>query len=40
MAPAAAILAHTHWSALRAWVGSQPQLLQVLEVMFLTDLVQ
>ena len=40
MAPAFAILGHTRWTALRAWVGSQPVVLQVVEIMFLTDLVQ
>jgi sterol desaturase/sphingolipid hydroxylase (fatty acid hydroxylase superfamily) len=40
MAPAIALLEHTHWTAFRAWVGSQPVVLQVLEIMFLTDLVQ
>ncbi|HEY2584990.1 MAG TPA: sterol desaturase family protein [Tepidisphaeraceae bacterium] len=40
MTPAMAILAHTHWDAFRARVGGQPVLLQVVEIMFLTDLVQ
>lgn len=40
MAPAIAILAHTHWTAFRAWVGGQPVALQILGIMFLTDLVQ
>ena len=40
MAPATSILAHTKWTAFRGWVGSQPVLLQFLEIMFLTDLVQ
>ncbi|MGD9647743.1 MAG: sterol desaturase family protein [Pirellulales bacterium] len=40
MAPAAAILEHTSWTTLRAWVGGQWVWLQVLEIMFLTDLVQ
>jgi sterol desaturase/sphingolipid hydroxylase (fatty acid hydroxylase superfamily) len=40
LAPAQTILEHTEWSAFRAWVGSQPVVLQFLEIMFLTDLVQ
>jgi len=40
MAPATAILTHTSWSTLRAWVGGQWVWVQVLEIMFLTDLVQ
>src|SRR5688500_4723254 len=40
MAPAFAILAHTSWGAFRALVASQPVVLQVVEIMFLTDLVQ
>jgi len=40
MAPAIALLAHTHWTSLRAAVGVQPVVLQVIEIMFLTDLVQ
>ncbi len=40
MAPAIAILTHTRWGTLRAAVGSQPVLLQIVEIMFLTDLVQ
>jgi len=40
MAPAFAILAHTRWTAFRAFVGAQPALIQVVEIMFLTDLVQ
>jgi sterol desaturase/sphingolipid hydroxylase (fatty acid hydroxylase superfamily) len=40
MTPAAAILAHTHWDMLRARVGAQPVVLQIVEIMFLTDLVQ
>jgi sterol desaturase/sphingolipid hydroxylase (fatty acid hydroxylase superfamily) len=40
MAPATAILTHTHWDHLRAWVGSQWLILQIVEIMFLTDLVQ
>lgn len=40
MAPANTIFAHTHWTSFRAWVASQPVMLQLLEIMFLTDLVQ
>lgn len=40
MAPAIAIRTHTHWDLFRGWVGSQPVLLQLVEIMFLTDLVQ
>jgi sterol desaturase/sphingolipid hydroxylase (fatty acid hydroxylase superfamily) len=40
LAPSMAILAHTDWSGFRTAVGSQPLWLQVLEIMFLTDLVQ
>jgi sterol desaturase/sphingolipid hydroxylase (fatty acid hydroxylase superfamily) len=40
MAPANTILANTNWSAFRGWVASQPLALQILEIMFLTDLVQ
>lgn len=40
MTPALTILAHTHWTALRGWVGRQPVVLQIVEIMFLTDLVQ
>lgn len=40
MTPAMAILAHTHWTALRSRVGGQPVALQIVEIMFLTDLVQ
>jgi sterol desaturase/sphingolipid hydroxylase (fatty acid hydroxylase superfamily) len=40
MAPAVAVLAHTDWGTLRAWVGAQPVWLQFVEIMFLTDLVQ
>jgi len=38
--PANAILANTEWTSFRAWVGSQWVWLQLLEIMFLTDLVQ
>lgn len=34
------ILANTEWASFRAWVGSQPLVVQVLEIMFLTDLAQ
>jgi sterol desaturase/sphingolipid hydroxylase (fatty acid hydroxylase superfamily) len=40
MAPAVTILANTHWDHLRAWVGSQWFIVQIVEIMFLTDLVQ
>ncbi len=40
MAPAIAILAHTRWTALRSAIGSQPVVLQLIEIMFLTDVVQ
>jgi sterol desaturase/sphingolipid hydroxylase (fatty acid hydroxylase superfamily) len=40
MAPAFAILAHTSWGRFRGLVGAQPAVLQVVEIMFLTDLVQ
>ncbi len=39
-APAKLIVTHTQWSDVRAWVRAQPIVLQLLEVMFLTDLVQ
>ncbi len=38
--PALTIVALTEWSQFRAFVASQPVWLQVLEIMFLTDLVQ
>jgi sterol desaturase/sphingolipid hydroxylase (fatty acid hydroxylase superfamily) len=40
LAPALAILKHTEWGGLRAWVGGQPVVLQFFEIMFLTDMVQ
>ena len=40
MAPSKAIVAHTNWEAFRAAVGSQPWLLQLVEIMILTDLAQ
>jgi sterol desaturase/sphingolipid hydroxylase (fatty acid hydroxylase superfamily) len=38
--PWRAIVAHTQWAGLRAWVAGQPVWLQLIEVMLLTDLVQ
>jgi sterol desaturase/sphingolipid hydroxylase (fatty acid hydroxylase superfamily) len=40
MAPAIAIASHTSWTTFRHWVASQPVALQIIEIMFLTDLVQ
>jgi len=40
LAPSHLIVEHTSWTALRAAVGGQPWLLQLVEIMFLTDLVQ
>jgi sterol desaturase/sphingolipid hydroxylase (fatty acid hydroxylase superfamily) len=40
LAPSLAILQHTDWANLRSWVGSQPVVLQFVEIMFLTDFVQ
>ena len=40
LAPSLAILAHTDWAGVRGWVGRQPVVLQFLEIMLLTDLVQ
>ena len=40
MTPAIALAAHTHWTMLRGWVASQPVILQIVEIMFFTDLVQ
>jgi sterol desaturase/sphingolipid hydroxylase (fatty acid hydroxylase superfamily) len=40
LAPSLAILQHTDWANLRSWIGSQPVVLQFVEIMFLTDLVQ
>src|SRR5262249_41419181 len=40
LAPSLAILKHTDWGNIRGWVGSQPLLLQFVEIMFLTDLAQ
>lgn len=39
-APSKLVLAHTEWDAIRAWVRGQPFWLQLLEIVFLTDLVQ
>ena len=40
MAPAVAILSHTEWGTFRKLVGSQWVIVQIIEIMFLTDLVQ
>ncbi|HET6250078.1 MAG TPA: sterol desaturase family protein [Tepidisphaeraceae bacterium] len=40
MAPAIAILTHTEWGAFRKIIGSQWVIVQIVEIMFLTDLVQ
>jgi sterol desaturase/sphingolipid hydroxylase (fatty acid hydroxylase superfamily) len=40
LTPAMTILKHTQWEHLRGAVASQPVVLQFLEIMFLTDLVQ
>jgi sterol desaturase/sphingolipid hydroxylase (fatty acid hydroxylase superfamily) len=40
LAPSMAIRAHTQWAGFRAAVGAQAVWLQVVEIMFLTDLVQ
>lgn len=40
LAPALAMLHHTDWGGFRRAVGSQPVMLQFVEIMFLTDLVQ
>lgn len=40
MAPSETIVAVTGWQQFRAMVGSQPLVLQVVEIMFFTDLVQ
>jgi len=40
LAPSLAILHHTAWTGFRATVAAQPVWLQVVEIMFLTDLVQ
>jgi len=38
--PALQLTAHTHWTAFRAAMASQPLVVQFIEIMFLTDLVQ
>jgi sterol desaturase/sphingolipid hydroxylase (fatty acid hydroxylase superfamily) len=40
MTPAMQLAAHTHWTSFRGWVAAQPVILQVVEIMFFTDLVQ
>ncbi|HEX4792295.1 MAG TPA: sterol desaturase family protein [Humisphaera sp.] len=40
MSPALLLTSHTHWTAFRAAVASQPVILQLIEIMFFTDLVQ
>jgi sterol desaturase/sphingolipid hydroxylase (fatty acid hydroxylase superfamily) len=40
LTPALAMLHHTDWGGFRRAVGSQPVVLQFVEIMFLTDLVQ
>jgi sterol desaturase/sphingolipid hydroxylase (fatty acid hydroxylase superfamily) len=40
MAPAIALASHTGWTTFRAFVASQPLVLQIVEIMFFTDLVQ
>jgi sterol desaturase/sphingolipid hydroxylase (fatty acid hydroxylase superfamily) len=40
LAPALTILHHTDWGGFRQMVASQPVILQLVEIMFLTDLVQ
>jgi|SRR5215472_1003212 len=40
MTPAIALAAHTHWTTFRDWVASQPVIVQLVEIMFFTDLVQ
>ena len=40
LAPSQTIVAHTQWTDFRAAVGGQPWLLQVVEIMLLTDLAQ
>jgi sterol desaturase/sphingolipid hydroxylase (fatty acid hydroxylase superfamily) len=40
LTPATEIVAHTHWTDLRAAMASQPIWLQVIEIMVLTDLTQ
>lgn len=38
--PALQLTAHTHWTVFRAAIASQPLVVQFIEIMFLTDLVQ
>lgn len=38
--PVLLLVKHTHWTGLRAAIASQPLVLQIVEIMFLTDLVQ
>lgn len=40
LAPSQAIVAHTQWQQIRAGIGGQPWVLQVAEIMVLTDLAQ
>lgn len=40
LVPSLTILKHTEFSGLRGWIASQPVALQVIEIMFFTDLVQ
>lgn len=40
MAPAMTLFAVTSWTTFRGWVSAQPVVVQFLEIMFLTDLVQ
>ena len=40
LAPATAVVTHTAWTDLRAFMASQPIWLQVIEIMVLTDLTQ
>ena len=40
MSPAFFILHNTAWHTLRTWIAAQPIVLQVVEIMFFTDLVQ
>jgi sterol desaturase/sphingolipid hydroxylase (fatty acid hydroxylase superfamily) len=40
MRPSQLMVQHTHWAGFRAWIASQPTIIQVIEIMFFTDLVQ
>lgn len=40
LTPATELVAHTHWTEMRAAIASQPIWLQVIEIMVLTDLTQ